>query len=338
MTKVTILVAVFNASRFLHRCLESLIGQTLKDIQIVCIDDCSTDDSLKQLKDFAARDPRVEVIALSENRGQAHARNEGLKVARGVYVCFVDSDDWLAPDALERCTDLFDCQPLADCVLFRVVETDESGARELRQYPLPQVERLSGFEAFKLSLDWTIHGVYMIRRALHQVYPYDESLRAFSDDNTTRIHYLKSREVLFSEGTYYYRQHPASTSHQVNARFFDHILANEGMRQQLLQQGCTDEVLDFYENVRWLNLVDAYMFYFKNRRSLSPADRAYGLQSMERVYGGIDTSRLRLPNKMKFGYIPLLAGSRGRVLHGVGWFFFRLQEEVYFLLRKVIRR
>lgn len=336
MTKVTVLVAVYNAQRFLHQCLDSLLNQTLRDVQIVCIDDCSTDGSLTLLNGYAAEDSRVEVIALPENRGQAHARNEGLKIARGKYVCFVDIDDWLAPDALERCAELLECQPCADCVLFRVVETDETGNKELRQYPLPQVERLTGNQAFELSLDWTIHGVYMVRKELHQAYPYDESLRAFGDDNTTRIHYLKSREVLFSQGTYYYRQHPDSTTHQISERYFDHILANEKMKSQLLQQGCSSHVLDIYENVRWLNLVDAYMFYFKNRRTLSPTGRNYGLQAMERVFSGLEPSRLQLRNKLKFGYIPFFAGRRNGFVRRLGWNLFRLQEEVYFSLRSVL--
>lgn len=108
------------------------------------------------------------------------------------------------------------------------------------------------------------------------------------------------------------------------------------MKCQLLQQRCSSHVLDIYENVRWLNLVDAYMFYFKNRRTLSPTGRVYGLQAMEWVFSGLEPSRLQLRNKLKFGYIPFFAGRRNGFVRRLGWNLFRLQEEVYFSLRSVL--
>ena len=76
--KVTVLVAVYNAEKYIRKCLDSLIEQTLTDIQVVCIDDASTDNSLSILNEYAGKDNRIEVIALTENHGQAHARNQGL--------------------------------------------------------------------------------------------------------------------------------------------------------------------------------------------------------------------------------------------------------------------
>ena len=79
MNKVAVLVAVYNSSRYLNQCIDSLLSQTLTDIQIIAIDDCSTDDSLSILQDYADKDGRVQVISLPLNSGQAHARNVGLK-------------------------------------------------------------------------------------------------------------------------------------------------------------------------------------------------------------------------------------------------------------------
>ena len=75
MPKVTVLVAVYNAERFLPQCLDSLLAQTMSDFQVICIDDASTDRSLQVLNTYALRDLRIEVVRLLENRGQAHARN-----------------------------------------------------------------------------------------------------------------------------------------------------------------------------------------------------------------------------------------------------------------------
>ena len=107
MSKVSILVAAFNAAPFLEKCLASLVGQTHADLEILCVDDASTDDTPAILDRWALRDTRVQVTHLAENGGQAHARNVGLQKATGQFVCMVDSDDWLSPDALEKAVATF---------------------------------------------------------------------------------------------------------------------------------------------------------------------------------------------------------------------------------------
>lgn len=118
MTDVTVLVAVHDAAPFLSECLDSLLQQTLGNIQIVCVDDCSTDSSPEILRNYALRDRRIEVITLDSNHGQAYARNQGLKVATGRYVTFLDSDDCFSPDALQQAVSVFAAFPQTDCVLF----------------------------------------------------------------------------------------------------------------------------------------------------------------------------------------------------------------------------
>lgn len=98
---ISIIVPVYNTARFLPRCLESLIGQTYTNLEIICVDDGSTDDSLAVLAQYAARDARLKVIH-QENAGAAAARNRGIDVAMGRFVTFVDSDDWLEPDAYAK--------------------------------------------------------------------------------------------------------------------------------------------------------------------------------------------------------------------------------------------
>lgn len=100
--KVSVVVPVYNVAAYLGKCLESLCRQTLKEIEIICVDDGSTDRSHDTLMAFAARDARLRVLT-QENCGQSVARNQGLDIAVGKYVYFVDADDWLASDcALEE--------------------------------------------------------------------------------------------------------------------------------------------------------------------------------------------------------------------------------------------
>jgi glycosyltransferase involved in cell wall biosynthesis len=92
--KVSVVVPVYNVEIYLRRCLDSLINQTYKDIEFICVNDGSTDSSLEILKEYAAKDPRF-IIINQENQGVACAKNNGLNAASGDYLSFVDSDDWV---------------------------------------------------------------------------------------------------------------------------------------------------------------------------------------------------------------------------------------------------
>lgn len=101
MVKVSVVVPVYNASAYLAQCMDSLVRQTLSDIEVICINDGSTDDSSEILKKYAAEDGRFRVIS-QENRGVSAARNRGMAEAQGKYIGFVDADDWISPDFYEK--------------------------------------------------------------------------------------------------------------------------------------------------------------------------------------------------------------------------------------------
>ena len=92
--KVSVIIPVYNREKYLKQCLDSVINQTLQDIEIICIDDGSTDRSLKVLNEYGKKDGRIKILN-QENQGPGLARNSGLKIARGEYIGFVDSDDWI---------------------------------------------------------------------------------------------------------------------------------------------------------------------------------------------------------------------------------------------------
>lgn len=104
MTKLSVIIPVYNVENYLRDCLNSVVNQTLKDIEIICINDGSTDKSREILQEFADKDSRIKIID-QENKGQAAARNVGIKEAKGEFIGFVDSDDWLAADFYEKLYD-----------------------------------------------------------------------------------------------------------------------------------------------------------------------------------------------------------------------------------------
>lgn len=94
MTKLSVIMPVYNVEKYLPQCLESILSQTLGDIEIICVNDGSTDGSLNVLQDYKSRDERIVIIDKA-NEGSGVARNTALAIAKGEYVYFIDSDDWL---------------------------------------------------------------------------------------------------------------------------------------------------------------------------------------------------------------------------------------------------
>lgn len=103
--KVSIIVPVYNVEKYLDRCMESLINQTLKEIEIILVDDGSPDNCPQMCDDYAKKDSRIKVVH-KQNAGLGYARNSGLDVATGEYVAFVDSDDFVSLNTYEYCYNL----------------------------------------------------------------------------------------------------------------------------------------------------------------------------------------------------------------------------------------
>ena len=100
--KVAIIVPVYNMERYLRECLDSLVGQTFRDIEIICFNDASTDSSIDILREYAARDERFVIIDSPVNIKQGGGRNAGIRASRAPYIMFVDPDDWVEPDFVEK--------------------------------------------------------------------------------------------------------------------------------------------------------------------------------------------------------------------------------------------
>lgn len=102
LAKISVIIPCYNVEDFVARCLDSLLKQTLSDIEIICVDDKSTDNTLKILKQYAKQDKRIKVIVHKENSGVSVARNNGIDAAGSDYLCVVDPDDYVDADFYEK--------------------------------------------------------------------------------------------------------------------------------------------------------------------------------------------------------------------------------------------
>ena len=108
----SIVLPVYNSAQYLNQAITSVLQQTMPDFELLAIDDCSTDDSLQHLHQWAAHDKRIQVITNAQNMGVADVRNKGIQLAKGRYIAFLDSDDSWQPDKLGQQLDWmaqYDC-------------------------------------------------------------------------------------------------------------------------------------------------------------------------------------------------------------------------------------
>lgn len=327
MSKVSLLVAVYNTKKFLPCCLDSLLQQTHTDIEILCVDDVSDDGSWELLCQYAKKDKRVVAVRQTTNQGQAVARNRVLQMASGEFVAMVDSDDWLAPDALENALKVYEEHPQTDAVLFDLQLYDEQTGGVTSYSSEFDTAVLSGYDAFRLSLDWRLHGLYLIRTCIHKAYPFDTTCRLFSDDNTTRMHFLHSREVRGGGGKYFYRKHPKSMTTSVSMLRFDYLEANLSMRLQMLREKVPEESIYLYEGHRWQNFIGMYYFYFMHKTHFTVVERKEIMRRMKQILKTFSKEEVPKEVRRRIGY---------RLVRP--FFLFRLQEEIFFRIRGLFGR
>ena len=117
MPKISVIVPVYNVEEYLPKCLASIVNQTFKDIEIICVNDGSTDNSLDILRTYAEKDSRIKVINQT-NQGLSAARNTGIKAAQGKYLAFVDSDDYINLNTYEIVNRIIKQHPQAELIHF----------------------------------------------------------------------------------------------------------------------------------------------------------------------------------------------------------------------------
>lgn len=319
---ITVVVTTYNREKYIAECLDSIVNQTYNDIEILCVDDQSTDKTYDILQQYASKDSRIRLFRNHKNSGVQVSRNLAISEAKGTFITFVDDDDWISTDCMERCMREFSENPEVDCITLGEQRVNPDGtmyAPEGRK----SFNKISGEEAFLLSMPWQISGCYVCTTSLQRRFPFDNSCRNFGDENTGRLLLLHSRCVMQSQGIYYYRMLEDSVSHKLNMGQFTRLTAQRSLAHELQQEGIKKELLSAYEKFSWLNVIHAYMYYFQNRKQLSTTQKAEALQIIRATRQDINFSLVSQSLKYKFGYMSF-SGS---------WKLFRLQEELYFTLR-----
>jgi len=220
---VSIIIPAYNSEKFLPRCLDSVLGSTYRDFEVILVNDGSTDGTGRISDEWAARDGRVRVIHQS-NAGISHARNQGLERARGEYVLFMDSDDLVCPQMLETLVSAIES---GDCdfsmVYGKNVDEDRIPDAIRDMATLPEDREISGK---RLSQDELMRGLYdsgsfqykVVWNKLYRKSRIDgmrflpEASEDFEWNN--RVCLKAAGAVLVEKELYYYVQHEASVMHK----------------------------------------------------------------------------------------------------------------------------
>ena len=257
--KVSFIVPVYNTQEFLPRCLDSLLGQTCLDIEIVVVNDGSPDDSAAIVGKYACKDSRVCVVEKS-NGGLSSARNAGMDVARGDIIDFVDSDDYVEPNLAEFLVDAFAREHPEIVVFGAVCEPTEMASKRIKQLLSPEART---FESFDPALLFSANAQpYVWRAAYSRELIERESLRfaekvRFAEDVVFQFesYPLSARTVLAPDKLYHYVMQDKSLTHTFNvgAKRRDKAEAHILMLHEILERWSARGLLELCpgELVAW---------------------------------------------------------------------------------------
>lgn len=270
--KLSIIVPVYNmaADGKLEYCLDSLLGQTLREpYEILAVDDASTDNSLDILREYEKKHTdRIKVISYAKNRHQGGARNEGLKAAKGEWIGFLDSDDWVAPEYYERLIKRGEetGADVVGCTYSLVSEHTYTVGKVVKTNDAEQSGEIT-IEKRRRLLDnpgSMVTKVYRASLIRENGLSFPEDI--FYEDNAAApvwTMYYKHFEYI-DEPLYYYYQHDASTVHTISLkRCLNRMAAGEIMLFEMKARGFYreyfDEIESVYTTIYFINTVFSYM-------------------------------------------------------------------------------
>ena len=243
---ISIIVPVYNVGKYIEKCLESLMKQTYANIEIICVDDKSTDNSVQICEKMMSEDARIRLIRKEVNTGLATVRNIGLKAVSGKYVAFVDSDDWVTSDYLETLYQLmteYQAEIAQGSYVRTTIEVDE---KELK-YGAVRTKGMTGREAlqrmFSASMvhpdvEYTIVPNKLYCKSFLEGIFFPEG-KIFEDQYFSAVCYAKCRKVAVTDKKiYFYRINPQGTTMQkYSTLFLDEVELHERLVQYFDRNG-----------------------------------------------------------------------------------------------------
>lgn len=307
MIKVSIIVPIYNSEKYLEKCLKSILIQSLKEIEIICINDGSTDNSLNIVKNFMKLDKRIVLID-KKNEGVSKARNDGLKIAKGQYILNVDSDDWIEKN---YCEELFNKAILngLDMVVSDIYLDSDKKNIYFRDLIIDDNKIITSKEYLETFFKENLVGYTcnkLIKKELYENIFYPEDISLFEDIIVVSNLIKKSNKIgKLNKAYYHYVENTTSISRKLN---MSKIKDTYNCFKKLKDIFVNNENLIFYireqEIFALINILVNAPVYFKDEEYIKI--KKYLINQIKTVDVCLTDFSFNSPKKVKYCYYLIL--------------------------------
>lgn len=262
MIDISIVVPVYNVEKYLHKCIDSLLNQTFKNIEIILVEDCSTDKSKIICREYASRFRNISLVCHSENKGLAQARNTGMMIAKGEFIAFVDSDDWVATNMYKLMYEkiIKDKLDIVVCgfeekyqngkkseFTFRFEENIYDNTEVLKKFLSGEINAIAWNKLYKICLFKEYNIKYPVGKLYEDQYP-------------TFLSLFNSNAVgIINKPLYYYRKIDTSiTGSKFSKRDLDIIEQTNNIKKYLENKNQFENYKDYYQ-IRYINNISTFV-------------------------------------------------------------------------------
>lgn len=302
---ISIIIPIYNTGEYLKKCINSILNQTYKDLQIILVNDGSTDNSLSIMKEYEGQDSRILSID-RPHEGVSAARNAGLEAVTGEYISFIDSDDWIEPDMYQIILDIL-LENNADRVICEWIEEFSDGTSTIKKHKGKKKILLKDDEIIKrfLKNDLHLHNTGLFKRSLLKDVFFEIGRERGEDMLVSFQTVIKARCIVYVDIPLYHRYHRVGS-------LSNHVRFNP---KDYGRSTCTDIMVDYIQKNKPQFLQDVYAYsfnfymltlnllsYYKCERENTEIYRAV-VKRLRELWDLMDSPVGNLPNTVSGAYI-----------------------------------
>lgn len=252
---ISIIIPVYGVEKYIAQCLESVINQTYKNLEIIVVNDGTKDKSAEIAKEYAAKDSRIKVYDF-KNGGLSVARNRGLEIATGEYISYLDSDDWLDTKMYETLLETA-MKNEADMVKCGIIETNGAAEEKITFSDVKIInnEQHKAFKNYFKGILWTLAWNGLYKKELAKKVKFPDNVVHEDNYSSGMFLYLAKKVIAMPFCLNYYRVNDAGISKGGVKKPLDKILAIIKLKQDLLKLGFADKKLDWKLSVEFYHFV-----------------------------------------------------------------------------------
>lgn len=252
---ISVIIPVYGVEKYISQCLESVINQTYKNLEIIVVNDGTKDRSADIAKEYAAKDSRIKVYDF-KNGGLSVARNRGLEIATGEYISYLDSDDWLDTKMYETLLETA-MKNEADMVKCGIIETNGAAEEKITFSDVKIInnEQHKAFKNYFKGILWTLAWNGLYKKELAKKVKFPDNVVHEDNYSSGMFLYLAKKVIAMPFCLNYYRVNDAGISKGGVKKPLDKILAIIKLKQDLLKLGFADKQLDWKLSVEYYHFV-----------------------------------------------------------------------------------